>query len=167
MSQIIKRHKKKRLFRKKHKTLSSVTVELRQINGDCRNESLIYKCTATTCNLKKVYLGLNDEEFQKQRYYDRVKSFKNDIYANSTTILIYLWQIKKKGKKITPILTWEVLQTAKAYSNITRRCSLCLHEKLAIITYLYPDELLNRRSELVTKCRHENNFQLKNFNSND
>ena len=74
---------------------------------------------------------------------------------------------KKKGKKVTPILTWEVLQTAKAYSNITRRCSLCLHEKLAIINYLYPDELLNRQSELVTKCRHKNNFQLKNFISND
>ena len=28
-------------------------------------------------------------------------------------------------------------------------------------------ELLNRRSELVTKCRHENKFLLKNFNSND
>ena len=64
-------------------------------------------------------------------------------------------------------VSWEVLQTAKAYSNITKRCSLCLYEKLAIITYPYPGELLNRRSELVTKCRHENKFLLKNFNSND
>ena len=55
----------------------------------------------------------------------------------------------------------------KKYSNITKRCSLCLHEKLAIITYPYPDELLNRRSELVTKCRHKNKLLLKNFNSND
>ena len=86
------------MFRKKHKTLSSVTVELRQIIGDCRNESLIYKCTATTCNLKKVYLGLTEGEFQKQRYYDHVKSFKNKIYANSTTISSYLWQIKKSKK---------------------------------------------------------------------
>ena len=55
----------------------------------------------------------------------------------------------------------------KTYSNITKRCSLCLHEKLAIITYPYPDKLLNRRSELVTKCRHDIKFLLKNFNSND
>ena len=33
--------------------------------------------------------------------------------------------------------------------------------------YPYPDELLKRWSELVTKCRHENRFLLKNFNSND
>ena len=39
--------------------------------------------------------------------------------------------------------------------------------KLAIITYPYPEEFLNRRSELVTKCRYDNKFLLKNFNSND
>ena len=73
----------------------------------------------------------------------------------------------KKRKNVRPALTWEILRTAKAYSNITKRCSLCLHEKLATITYPYPDELLNRRSELVTKCRYENKFLLKNFNSNN
>ena len=73
----------------------------------------------------------------------------------------------KKIKNVTQTLKWEVLRTAKAYSNITKRFSLCLHEKLAIITYPYLDELLNRRSELVTKCRHENQFLLKNFNSSD
>ena len=63
----------------------------------------------------------------------------------------------KKRKGVTPALTWEVIRTVKAYSNITKRSSLCLHEKLAIITYPYPDELLNWRSELVIKCRHQNN----------
>ena len=73
----------------------------------------------------------------------------------------------RKRKNVTAALTWEVLRTAKAYLNITKRCSLCLHEKLAIITYPYPDELLNRRSEPVTKWRHENKFLLKIFSSND
>ena len=73
----------------------------------------------------------------------------------------------KNRKNVAPALIWKVLRTARTYSNITKRCSLCLHEKLAIITYPYPDELLNRRSELVTKCRHENKFLLKSFNSND
>ena len=67
----------------------------------------------------------------------------------------------KNRKKLTPSFTWEILRTAKAYSNIIKSCFLCLHEKLAIITYPYPDELLNRRSELVTKCRHENKVLLK------
>ena len=67
----------------------------------------------------------------------------------------------KNKQNVTPALTWGILRTAKAYSNIPKRCSLCLHEKLAIITYSYPDELLNRRSELVTECRVENKFLLK------
>ena len=69
----------------------------------------------------------------------------------------------KNRKNVAPALIWKVLRTARTYSNITKRCSLCLHEKLAIITYPYPDELLNKRSELVTKCRHENKFLLKSF----
>ena len=68
---------------------------------------------------------------------------------------------------ITPAVIWEVLRTAKAYSNITKRCSLCFHEKLVVITYSYPDELLKKRSDLVTKCRREDKILLKNFNSND
>ena len=68
---------------------------------------------------------------------------------------------------ITPAVIWEVLRTAKAYSNITKRCSLCFHEKLVFITYPYPDELLKKRSDLVTKCRHENKFLLKNIYSSD
>ena len=68
----------------------------------------------------------------------------------------------EKKKKVTPALTWEVLRTAKACSNERKSCSLCLHEKLAIITYPYANELLNRRSELVTKFRHEKKLLLKN-----
>ena len=168
MSQIIKGHNKKIIQNEKQGTLDCncrVKTDC-PLNGGCRKESVIYKCTATTCDSKKVYLGLTEGEFKKQRYYDHVKSFKNEFYANSTTLSSCVWELKKR-KNVTPALTWEVLRTAKAYSNITKRCSLCLHEKLAIITYPYPDELLNRRSELVMKCRHENKFLLKNFNSND
>ena len=44
------------------------------------------------------------------------------------------------------------------YSNISKRYLLGLHEKLLVINYHNPVELLNKRSELMTKCRHENKF---------
>ena len=94
----------------------------------------------------------------------------NLLKTNSTPTVL-LFQVTygkwKKEKNVTSALTWEALRTAKTYPNITKRFSLCLHEKLVIITYPYPDELLNWRSELVNKCRHENKFLLKIFNSND
>ena len=162
MSQIIKGHNKKIVQKETQETLDCNC----RVRTDCRKESVIYKCTATSCDSKKVYLGLTEGEFQKQRYYDHVKSFKNEFYINSPTLSSYIWEIKKR-KNVTPTHTWEVLQTGKTYSNIARSSSLCLHEKLVIITYPYPNELLNRRSELVTKCRHENKFLLRNFNGND
>ena len=154
------------MFRKKHKRLLIVTIELRQIAPSMvivERKVWYKKCTATTCDSKKVFLGLTEGEFKKQSYYDHVRYFRNEFYASSTTLSSYVWEIKNR-KNVTAALTWEVLRTAKAYSNITNITFLM--PPLMIITYLYPDERLNRRSELVTKCRHENKFLLKNFNSN-
>ena len=41
----------------------------------------------------------------------------------------------------------------------SRRCDLCLTEKLKIMRE-DPELLLNKRSELVSKCRHKNKFIL-------
>ena len=105
---------------------------------------------------------MTEGEFKKESYYDHVKSFRNKFYANSTTLSSYIWEIKNR-KYVTPAHTWEVLRTTKH----KKRCFLCLHEEIVIITYPYPDELINRQSEPVTKCRGENKFLLKNCKSND
>ena len=57
---------------------------------------------------------------------------------------------------------WTILAKAAAYNNKTKRCNLCLTEKLHIIR-ADTSTLLNKRSELISKCRHENKFLLKNL----
>ena len=116
--------------------------------------------------LKKVCLGLIEGEFKKQKYYDHVRSFLHEFYVNNTNLWSYVRQMKIR-KSVTAALVWEVLRYAKAYSNITKRSSLCFHKKLKIITYPYLDERINRWYELVTKSRHWNKFLLKNVNSKD
>lgn len=59
-------------------------------------------------------------------------------------------------------IKWRILKKAQAYRNGAKRCNLCLTEKLAIIDG-EPNKLLNKRSELVSKCRHENKFYLSNY----
>ena len=116
MSQIIKGHNKKIVQKDMQETLDC-NCRVRTdcpLNGDCRKESVIYKCTATSCDSKKVYLGLTEGEFQKQRHYGHVNSFKNEFYINSPTLSSYIWEIKKR-KNVTPTHTWEVLQTGKAF----------------------------------------------------
>mgnify|MGYP006056151563 CR=1 FL=1 len=61
------------------------------------------------------------------------------------------------------ILNWSILKTAPAYSNISKRCVLCLQEKFEIIKHPNQNCLLNKKSELISKCRHENKFLLKNY----
>ena len=63
-------------------------------HGDCRKESIVYKCTACTIpQLKKVYLRLTEGEF-KTRYYKHSKSFRTKSYPNSTTLPSYVWEVK-------------------------------------------------------------------------
>ena len=59
------------------------------------------------------------------------------------------------------------MRQAAPYSNMSKRYLLYLPEKLLIALYLNPQELLNKRSEMISKCRHRNKFLLMNFNSNE
>ena len=60
-----------------------------------------------------------------------------------------------------------IVKSVPFYSNITKTCILCLHEKFEILMYPNQDELLNKRSELVSKCRHINKYLLSNYKAND
>ena len=60
MLQIIKGHNKKTVQKETQETLEcNCRIKTNcPLNGDCRKENVICKCTAATCNSKKVYLGL-------------------------------------------------------------------------------------------------------------
>ena len=67
-----------------------------------------------------------------------------------------------KGKGIKkPAMHWSVTDHAKQYWNGSKRCNLCLTEKYHILTS--PVNLINKRPELISKCRHENKLQLLNY----
>ena len=85
---------------------------------------------------------------------------------NKTTSAKYVWEQKQRNN-ITPTLKWYILKSVPSYSNITKNCMLCLHEKFEILTYSNQDELLNKRSELVSKCCHINKYLLSNSKAND
>ena len=64
-------------------------------------------------------------------------------------------------------IKWTIISRARPYNNISKRCDPCLTEKLMIIT-ANPDRTLNKRSELISKCRHEKKFYLrKNWPKNN
>ena len=134
------------------------------LNNNCKTSSVIYKCEVTTPNTeKKVYIGLTEGEF-KQRYNNHKQSFTNKKYANSTTLSTHVWKLKESNK-VTPTLNWSIVRHVNVYSNASKKCSLCLEEKLQIMEYPNKNELLNKRTEIISKCRHMNKFLLANYKS--
>ena len=70
-------------------------------------------------------------------------------------------------KKKSLSLQWPVLKVLSGFSNISKRCLLCLNVKLLITTSPDQKRLLNKRAELIAKCRHENKFLLINYKASD
>ena len=69
----------------------------------------------------------------------------------------YVWGLK--DKKVDYHIKWRIVRHAKSYSNVTKKCNLCLWEKYYIICR--PDlATLNNKNELVTSYRHAKKFLL-------
>ena len=49
-----------------------------------------------------------------------------------------------------PTLKWSITKSAPAYSNISKKCQLCMQEKTENINYPNPNELLLKKSELIS-----------------
>ena len=112
-----------------------------------------------------VYLSVAEGNW-KQRFYNHKKSIKNKSYGNDTTLSSSLWDLKEKHN-VFPTLTWSVVKSVPAYSNISKRCLVCLTEKVLIATYENPEEMWNKKSKLMAKYHHNNKLLLSNCKSND
>ena len=55
---------------------------------------------------------------------------------------------------IALLAVWKVLKRAKSYSNASKRCNLCIREKLYLIICKPDMASLNQHNELVSTCRH-------------
>ena len=111
--------------------------------------------TSTTKN----YYGTCEKSF-KERYNNHTSSFLNKSRQKSTELSNYIWGLKENGENYT--INWLISMKAHPYICGTRKCDLCLCEKL-LIARANSATLLNKRDELVSKCRHMNKFTLKCF----
>ena len=132
------------------------------LDGNCLVSSVVYKATVMTNDNRgevKHYFGLTEGPF-KQRYNSHLTNFRHSKYRNATELSKYIWQLKDDNKVFE--VKWSIQQKAPAYRAGSKRCDLCLSEKLNIIT-ADQKSLLNKRSELVSTCRHRRKFLLSQF----
>ena len=135
------------------------------LNGLCLTSSILHEATTKCSDSKyrqKRYKGICETTFKK-RCANHKKSFNWINFKNDTILSVEYWTLKQKQKP--PRLTLEIKGQYKAYNPTwkkMKKCNLCLNEKLVIIDD--PDKnLLNKRSEVISQCRHWNKFRLVNL----
>ena len=121
-------------------------------------ESVVYKATVTSNEEKCIYIGSTEGSF-KQRYTQHKSDIKNERGKNKTTLSKYMWDMKERRKHAE--IEWSILKKCKKYTSGSRRCDVCLSEKLEILKAVKTgDKMLNVRSELMYKCPHRRKFLL-------
>ena len=127
------------------------------LEGHCLTECVIYKASVSGPSIpEKHYFGLTEGIF-KTRYNQHMRSFRSEEDKHETELSKYVWRLKDANKEFE--VKWKVEERATPYKCGTRRCDVCLTEKMVIAT-ANPRSMLNKRSEIVSTCRHRAKFRL-------
>ena len=128
------------------------------LQGNCVKENVVYQATVATEKTTETYVGLASNF--KERYRNHQTSFKHRSKRNETELSKYIWDLKDRQKSFD--VNWRILRSCQPYSNVSRKCNLCLQEKYFII-FRKDLSSLNKRNELASSCRHRNRLSLKFF----
>ena len=126
--------------------------------GSCLKTCIVYRADVIKQNETHIYYGTFDGEF-KYWHNNHTSSFRNQDYENKTKLSEHIWQLKRNGIEFN--LKWSIAAYATPYRYGTRRCDLYLTEKY-IIARANQNTHLNKRTDLISKCRHRNKYILKN-----
>ena len=134
----------------------------RLTNGECLDKDVLYTAELSS-NLRnygiKVYKGICSTEW-KSRLGNHTKSFTHEKYSKESELSKEIWRIKKKGGDYS--IKWSKDRNYASYKPEIGRCSLCEQEKLTIALY-EDNNLLNKRNEIISRCRHRFKYKLSNL----
>ena len=136
------------------------------IEQKCLTASIVYKAKVTSSNQnyqKKVHFGLCETAF-KRRFSNQKKSFNLNEYRHEAKLSNKIWRIQ--GSSHHPKVKLDIVKKCVPYNSQTKRCLLCLNEKLEIAAYK-DHNLLNRSNEIVSKCRHQLKYALSRYDTKD
>ena len=164
---IISSHNKKVLEDKKPLERGTCNCQRRHrdncpLNGECLTGNVMYEADISSTEVDypgNQYVGITEPPF-KGRFGNHERDCRDEKYANTTELSKEVWKIKKKG--FIPSIKWKIIKQIPAYNPENKRCLLCLGEKIEILEREGPN-LLNKRSELVSTCRHKLKFMLNQY----
>ena len=132
------------------------------LDGECMTSNVMYEAKLSSTEegyREKDYVGITQPPW-KGRLGNHNRDFSNEEYKNTTELSKEVWRIKNKG--FVPKIKWKIVKQIPAYNPEMKKCLLCLGEKVEILERESVN-LLNKKSELVSKCRHKNKFMLNKY----
>ena len=128
------------------------------------SENTLYQAGISSENFQtKIYYGISEIKF-KTRYSKHKKSFNHKKPKNDTQLSNQLWKIK--ASKEEPVLVWKILGRYQPYNVNRKWCLLYFNQKLQIAIYR-GNNMLNKRTEIISKCRHRNKYASASYDSMD
>ena len=85
----------------------------------------------------------------KSCFNGHTSSIKHKKHTNSTEHSKHIWELKDKSTKFE--IKWSIVKRANGFKAGSKICYLCLTEKLCILILKNKKNLLNKRSELISK----------------
>ena len=122
----------------------------------CLQEWIVYVANVITNNECKGFFGTAEGKF-KLGYNNHIMSFRYKKDVNNTELSKYLWKLNEEN------VYYNLQRNIKAYAS-PYKCETrkCFTEKM-FIARSDPKKLLNKRTELVSKCRNRNKVLLRNI----
>ena len=134
------------------------------LNGSCLQEAAVYQADVTPeTEEAQSYLGLTEPPF-KGRWLDHCTSFRYEKYKSKSKLSTFIWKLQKKRENYN--IKWSIIRKSIPYRTGSKKCDLCLWEKYYIL-HSDKERFLNKRDEILNKCRHRDKFLLRNCSRND
>ena len=159
------------------------------LQGDCyKAKNVIYEAEVEAVDRRGEVVKIDG--FDARQYHGQALDFKSRLYGHRTTfsdpkkildkvvngevvgsrgideqiaekegkseLAKYVWKLKKMGLKFE--IKWSIVKHARPYKKGSKYCDLCLSEKTVIA--LAGPSSLNKRKEILSKCKHMNDYKL-------
>ena len=128
------------------------------LDNKCLTANIVCKAVVSAPSTPdKKYFGIAETSF-KDCFRNHKRDFRHKKYVNSTELSKYMWKLK--DEKIRTNIKWNIMSIV----NGTPKggvCKLCSTEKFWLLKHCNDKNLLNKKSEFISKCRHENKLPMK------
>ena len=148
------------------RTCNCITIPQCPLQQKCLSNNILYQTNITPIGENsetEVCYGICRTTF-KLRYAYHKKSFNHRHRKSDTELSNEFWKIKNNKRSAN--MSWDILGRQLAYNTSSKRYSLCLDEKLKTALHRN-NNMLNRRTEILSNCRHKNKYALISYDSKD